>query len=129
MNDTTGEDLADVERRRLRSLVEPDLELAARLHAPDFLLVHPGGGVWDRSYYLGGIADGTIDYRRFEPVSDIEVLVDGDVAVLRYRSLIDIAVEGQPAGELRCWHLDCYRRDQAGWRVRWSQATEIRVPH
>ncbi len=105
------------------------MELATRLHAPDFLLVHPGGGVWDRTDYLGGVADGTIDYRRFEPESDIEVLVDGDVAVVRYRSLIDISVRGQNAGELRCWHLHCYQRGEAGWRVHWSQATEIRVPN
>jgi len=51
----------------------------------------------------------------------------GDLAVLRYRSAIDIAVAGQPPGPLECWHLDCYARDlgDGAWRVRWSQATEI----
>jgi len=54
-------------------------------------------------------------------------MVDGSLAVLRYRSAIDIAVQGQQAGPLECWHLDCYRRDDDGetWRVRWSQATSI----
>ena len=120
-------ELVETEHRRLRALVTPDVDLAMRLHTPDFLLVHPGGGVWDRSDYLGGIADGSIDYRRFEPISAIEVMVDGTLAVVRYRSLIDIAVQGQPAGELRCWHVDCYQRNDAGWQVRWSQATEIRA--
>jgi hypothetical protein len=52
------------------------------------------------------------------------------LAVLRYRSVIDIAVKGQEAGPLECWHLDCYRRDEGdgSWRVRWSQATAIRGP-
>jgi hypothetical protein len=72
-------------------------------------------------------------------MSEIEVMADGDLAVLRYRSLIDIAVAGQQPGPLECWHLDCYRRDDnvadngpggtgngpGGWQVRWSQATEI----
>ena len=62
-----------------------------------------------------------------EAMSAIEVMVDGALAVLRYRSAIDIAVQGQEAGPLECWHLDCYRRDPGGgsWRVRWSQATSI----
>ncbi|WP_076474145.1 nuclear transport factor 2 family protein [Micromonospora avicenniae] len=97
---------------------------------PDFELVHPSGGVWSKEHYLGGIASGDINYRRFEAVSGIDVMVDGSLAVLRYRSLIDIAVQGQTPGLLECWHLDCYRRDRHGgpWRVRWSQATAIDGP-
>ncbi len=100
---------------------------AESLHAPDFQLVHPSGGVWSKDQYLGGIASGVITYRRFEPISFIDVMADGDLAVLRYRSLIDIAVAGQEAGEVECWHLDCYRRDGPGnaWQVRWAQATGI----
>lgn len=121
--------LADLERRRLSALVEVRLAEADALHAPDFQLINPSGGLWSREKYLGGIASGAINYRRFEPVSDIEVMVDGELAVLRYRSLIDISVGGSAGGELDCWHLDCYRRYQDGaWRVRWSQATSIDRP-
>jgi hypothetical protein len=100
---------------------------AEALHAPDFELVHPSSGVWSKEQYLGGIASGDINYRRFDAMSNIDVMVDGNLAVLRYRSLIDIAVRGQEAGLLECWHLDCYCRDQDGmpWSVRWSQATSI----
>ena len=121
--------LADIERFRLRTLVEARVAEADALHAPDFVLVNPGGNVWSREKYLGGIAEGRIDYRRFDPVSDIEVMVDGRLAVLRYRSAIEISVLGSESGELECWHLDCYRRDDDGhWRVRWSQATAIDQP-
>jgi hypothetical protein len=120
-------ELADLERHRLRCLVEVRVQEAEELHAAGFELVTPSGGVWTKEQYLGGIAAGTIDYRRFEAVSDIDVMSDGDLAVLRYRSLIDIAVEGQEPGPLECWHLDCYRLEPGErWRVRWSQATEIR---
>jgi len=119
--------LRTTERRRLRCLVDARVDEADGLHAADFQLVHPSGGVWTKEQYLGGIASGDIDYRRFEAVSDIDVMVDGAVAVLRYRSLIDIAVRGQRPGLLECWHLDCHRRDGADgrWQVRWSQATSI----
>jgi hypothetical protein len=122
-------DLRDLERRRLRSLVEVDLVTAEELHAPDFELVTPGGSIWSRERYLGGIASGDIDYRRFEVVSDIDVLADGDLAVLRYRSAIDISVTGGTPGPLAAQHLDVYVRDADGrWRVRWSQATEVVQP-
>ena len=123
---TTSTTVADLERRRLRCLVEARTDEADPLHAPDFQIVTPSGGVWNKEQYLGGIADGSINYRRFEPVSEIDVMVDHRLAVLRYRSAIDIAVAGQEPGPLECWHLDCYERDDLGtWRVRWSQATEI----
>jgi hypothetical protein len=119
-------DLRDLERRRLRSLVEADMDTAEALHAPDFELVTPSGTVWSREHYLGGIGSGDIDYRRFEAVTEIDVLHDGDLAVLRYRSEIDIAVSGGVPGPLTCEHLDVYQRDADGaWRVRWSQATEV----
>ncbi len=118
--------LAELERRRLRSLVEVRVAEAEALHAPDFVLVNPSGVVWSRAKYLGGIASGAIDYRRFEPVSDIEVMADGDLAVLRYRSAIEVSVAGRDSGPLSCWHLECYRRIHSGqWQVRWSQATAV----
>jgi hypothetical protein len=118
--------IRDIERR-LQSLVEADAETSDALHASNFQLVNPSGGVWSKEQYLGGIAAGSIDYRRFEAISDIEVMVDGNLAVLRYRSAIEIKVQHQEAGTLHCWHTDCYRRDQVGapWQVVWSQATEI----
>jgi hypothetical protein len=120
--------LTGLEKKRLRALVSADATTLEALHAPDFVLVHPGGGAWSRARYLGDVRSGVVNYRRFEAVSEIEVLVDGGLAVLRYRSAMDIHVRGQEAGALECWHLDCYQttgRD-AQWQVVWSQATEIR---
>ena len=118
--------LIDLEKRRLRALVEADVVTLDALHAPEFVLIHPGGGVWSKVRYVEGIRTGAINYRRFEAVSEIEALVDGGLAVLRYRSAMDIHVEGQEAGPLECWHTDCYRADaDKQWRVAWSQATEI----
>ncbi len=38
-------EIGNIERQRLRSLVEVRLEDADAFHAPDFELVHPSGGV------------------------------------------------------------------------------------
>ncbi|HEY3508844.1 nuclear transport factor 2 family protein [Kribbella sp. NPDC051137] len=119
-------DLRALERTRLAHLVARRIPEAAALHTRDFTIVTPSGLVWTKSEYLGGIESGEINYRRFEPVGEIDVLMDGAVAVLRYRSAIEIGVNGREPGPLSAWHLDCYRHTDAGWQVQWSQATEIR---
>ncbi|ADB35576.1 hypothetical protein Kfla_6581 [Kribbella flavida DSM 17836] len=121
-----ADELRRIERARLRALVEKDVVAAELVHADDFRLVTPSGLVWSKEEYLGGIANGEIDYRRFEAVSEIEVLADGALAVLRYRSAIEIAVKGNDSAKLDAWHLDVYAvGDDGMWRVRWSQATAI----
>ncbi|HUS62756.1 MAG TPA: nuclear transport factor 2 family protein [Acidimicrobiales bacterium] len=130
---STPEDLdviRDIERRRLRSLVDADVETADALHASDFQLVNPLGRAASKEEYLGGIASGVLVYRRFEADSDIEVMVDGNLAVLRYRSAMEVEFEGRIGRPGHCWHTDCYRRDGPGadWQVVWSQATGIADP-
>lgn len=73
---------------------------------------------------LGGIASGDINYLRFDAVSDIDVLVEGALAVLRYRSAIEITAGGV-SHSLQCWHMDSYRAGAGhDWRAVWSQATD-----
>ncbi len=48
--------LRTTERRRLRCLVDARVDEADGLHAADFQLVHPSGGVWTKEQYLGGSA-------------------------------------------------------------------------
>jgi ribosomal-protein-alanine N-acetyltransferase len=64
-----------IERERLRSLVEVDLPVARSLHAADFQLITPRGTALTKAEYLDLVTSGLLDYRRFEPTSDIEVLL------------------------------------------------------
>lgn len=117
-------ELEAVERERLRAIVEADESVLWSLHDPGFLLCSPGGTIWDRSTYIGGLCDGSVSYSRFEPATPIETLGDANLAVVRYRSLIDL-VTPRGGGHLECWHLDTYvLDDDNGWRCRWSQATD-----
>ncbi len=113
------------ERERLRSLVEADLPVANQLHADDFQLINPGGGVLTKEQYLGGIASGYLNYRIWEPDSEIAVLLYGQSAVIRYRSRLHMSLDGA-AGELRrYWHTDSYELRDDRWQVVWSHATAI----
>jgi uncharacterized protein (TIGR02246 family) len=113
------------ERERLRALVAGDVAAAARFHADDFQLVNPPGGVLTKEQYLGGLAAGVFDYLVWEPDS-IAVRLHGDAAVIRYRSQLEIVVQGEKTSKRPYWHTDLYERRDGRWQVVWSQATEVR---
>ena len=117
--------LRATERERLRALVAADLEAANQLHADDFQLINPGGSVLSKQQYLGGIASGYLNYRVWEPDSEMAVRHYGEAALIRYRSRLHMSVDGA-AGALRhYWHTDAYERRDGRWQVVWSQATAI----
>jgi hypothetical protein len=117
-----AEELAKLERRRLRALVDADLTTADELHADDFQLINPGGASFSKQSYLQAIASGDIDYIVWEPES-IASLVSGDAGCVRYRSTIEIRVRGELSAAARYWHTDYYERRDGRWQVVWSQAT------
>ena len=117
-------ELADIERRRLKALVDADVAVADELHADDFQLVTPSGATYTKDGYLGDISSGAIDYRVWEP-HEIEVRVRGDAACLRYRSELEIVVAGRKIDLSRYWHTDYYERRDGRWRVVFSHATEV----
>lgn len=125
-----GEDLgeADIlratERERLRALVTADVARAAPLHADDFQLINPLGGVLSKEQYLGGIGSGQLKYLHWEPNS-IAVRVYGNVAVIRYQSELEILVQGVHIPRQCYWHTDLYERRDQQWQVVWSHATGV----
>ena len=113
------------ERERLRSLVAPDLEVARSLHADDYQLVTPSGATLSKEDYLGQIESGALDYRVFEPESEVAVRCYRDAAVIRYRVRIEVAfADGRDADTF--WHTDLYELRDGRWQAVWSQATRIR---
>jgi uncharacterized protein DUF4440 len=116
-------DLGEVERRRLRALVDADLAAADELHADDFQLITPSGDSYSKDEYLAAIASGTVNYLLWEP-QEIDVRVHLDAGCVRDRSTIKIVVGGEESGPGRYWHTDFYEKQNGRWRVVWSQATE-----
>jgi hypothetical protein len=116
-------EIRELEASRLWSLVEPDLELAQRLHADEYELITPTGTRLSKELYLGLIASGRLVYRVFEPVSGIAVRGGGDFALVRYRARIGLE-EGDHTADFVCWHLDSYEFIDGRWQAVWSQATK-----
>ena len=119
------DDFRELERSRLRALVEGDLGLAWQLHAADFQLITPNGFSYSRDAYLGEIETGQLKYLRWEP-GPIEVRLHGSVALLRYQAKLEVDSGEGRALSLQCWHTDAYELHNELWQVIWSQATAIR---
>ena len=117
-----AEGLRVTERERLRALVAADLARASQLHADDFQLINPLGGVLSKQQYLGGIGSGQLKYLFWEPGS-IAVRVYGDSAAIRYPSELEVVVQGRHIPRQRYWHTDLYERRDGQWQVVWSHAT------
>jgi hypothetical protein len=116
--------LRDTERRRLRALVDRDMELAATLHAENYQLITPAGYALTKEEYLGKVASQELPYQVFEPISEIAVWGDAQIAILRYTARISM---GGPKEAITCWHTDCYELRDGRWQAVWSQATAIRA--
>ena len=119
--------LRATERERLRALVSGDVERASQLHSEDFQLINPLGGALSKQQYLGGISSGQIRYLYWEPES-IAVRLYESVAVIRYRSQLEIIVQDRHIPRQRYWHTDLYERHGMQWRVVWSHATAADNP-
>jgi Domain of unknown function (DUF4440) len=118
-----ADDLAALERERLRALVDADVHAAMELHADDFQLITPAGTVYSKIEYLRGIVSGEISYLVWEP-EEISALVRGEAGCVRYRSTIHMRFKGDEAAPGRYWHTDYYEKRESKWQVVWSQATE-----
>ena len=114
--------LRATERERLRALLTGDVQRAAQLHTSDFQLINPLGGALSKEQYLGSISAGQIRYLYWEPEA-IAVRLYGEVAVIRYRSQLEIVVQGRHIPRQRYWHTDVYERRETQWQVVWSHAT------
>jgi Domain of unknown function (DUF4440) len=116
--------IRDLERARLRALVDGDLGAARALHAPDFQLITPTGRSLSRDEYLGEIGSGRLKYVIWKP-GEIRVHLHDQVAFIRYQSDLEVIADGRHLPRARCWHTDTYQRQNANWQVVWSQATRI----
>jgi ketosteroid isomerase-like protein len=120
-----ADELRTIEQERLAAFVAADVPTLQRLHANDFQLVNPAGQELNRDDYLNGIAEGFITYRRWEPEGRIQAYVFGEVAILRYRSTVEVSVQGEAQPEQRFWQVEVYEKRRDGWQATFSQSTRI----
>lgn len=114
-----------LERSRLESLVDKNMSVAFRLHAPDFHLITPTGASYTREEYLGKVEAGELNYLKWQP-GEISVRLFADVALLRYRADLEMGSRPEGASSFSCWHTDSYEKRGGTWQVVLSHATLVR---
>lgn len=120
--------IRQIERERIRSLVDADLNTARRLHSDDFQLINPAGMPLTKEEYLGAIESHRLDYRAWE-AGDIVVKVHRDIAVIRYRDVrFDVYAEGRLVHRGPMYHTNVYERRGGRWQAVWSQASGVITP-
>jgi hypothetical protein len=123
-----AEQIREIERQRLRSLVDADLNTARRLHSDDFQLINPAGMPLTRNEYLGAIETGRVDYVAWE-AGQIFVKQKGDLAVIRYKDIrFDVNSEGRVVHRGPMYHTNVYERRGGRWTAAWSQASGVITP-
>ena len=120
----SADDCRSLERTRLRSLVERDMELARALHSPDFRLVPPGGNSRSRESYPAAVQTGAITYLKWQ-AADIMVRPFSDVVILRYQAAPEMTSRSGGSSSFACWHTDSYELRSGLWQVVLFQATRI----
>ncbi|HOB95631.1 MAG TPA: nuclear transport factor 2 family protein [Aquabacterium sp.] len=114
-----ADDFRTLERRRTQALVDRDLPLIERLHAPDYQLITPAGRVFSRARDLAAIAEAPF-YAGWTHGA-MQVRLAPGMALLRYPATITF-----PSGKVvRCWHTDSYEVIDGDWLAMWSQATPL----
>jgi hypothetical protein len=117
--------IRQIERSRVRALVERNMELAWKLHSAEYQLITPSGKSYTREQYLGYIAAGELVYRQWLP-EDMDVRLSATMAIVRYRATIELDAGKGHGTPFRCWHMDAYELSGGSWRAIWSQATIIK---
>jgi hypothetical protein len=123
----TEESVRAAEKERLQALVDGDIKVAERRHAPDFQVINPFGRVSTKTDYLAKVSSGENDYLSWVP-GTIAVRLHGTTAAIRYRSSVDIAVRGRRLPLMNCWNTGLYEYRDGRWQIVWFQVTQVRSP-
>ena len=121
---SSAEDFRSLERTRLRSLVERDMELAYVLHSPAFHLVTPGGITRSRESYLTAVQSGGITHLKWQ-AGEIMVRQFSGVVLLRYQAELEMPSQSGGTSSFTSWHTDSYELHNGLWQVVLSQATRV----
>ncbi len=120
---STEEEIRAIERERTRALIERDMVVLERLHAPEYELITPAGKTFTRERYLGFIAAQPF-YTKWDAKGSMNLRLSNEMAIVRYRVRLEF-----PSGRIvNCWHIDSYKKRAGQWQAVWSQATEIPAP-
>ncbi len=103
------------------------MALAWKLHSPAYQLITPSGIALSRERYLERIESRQLIYLQWKP-EHMQVRLRAAMALVRYRTTLQLDAAGGPETPFECWHTDSYELNEGAWQAVWSQATAIKTP-
>lgn len=123
------EQIIQIEKKRLKALVDADIVAAATLHANDFQLITPTGYEFDKNEYLGLIETGELDYKIWE-FEKISIRLYDKAAVIRYADTdFEVFENGVLSWSGLLIHTNLYEKRNGQWQIVWSQASGENDPN
>jgi ketosteroid isomerase-like protein len=122
--ETESELVLDLDRLRIKALVDKDLATLDRIISDDYTHVESNGKARNKAEFLDSLRVGDYSFASFV-IDENDVRIYGDTAVVagRYHNDIRTPQGLQPTKYAR--HLRVYVRSGAGWRNVAHQATEM----
>ena len=119
---TDKEQIFQLYKEMYTAMVNKDRAELERVHDDSFVLVHMTGMRQPKEVYISSIMDGTLNYYSAEH-EDMQVEINGDIAVLTGRSKVTAAVFG---GGKHTWRLQLrfqLVKNNCEWRFAMASAS------
>jgi ketosteroid isomerase-like protein len=118
--------LAEAEQR---ALVSADAQLLNLILASDYVQITPNGDSWSRDDLVGTIVSGELKFETLEisarqPDKAMDVQVDCQTAIVRYRSKIE-ATFGSTRYRHEARHTNVYAKRDGRWLAVSAQLTAV----
>ncbi len=113
--------LRQIELDRLQDHITVEMDPGD--YAPEFRHINPAGQMIERDEYLERVATGEYVYRVLDPVTELEVRLCGDGAVITYQDQVDL-MDGDRHLAATGWHTIVYEKRDGRWVIVWSQTTQ-----
>ena len=134
--------LRQLTRTENQALVTADTDKLESLLAADFIAVDVDGETWSGSQLIAALGSGELQLRslrinEFGPEDPIQVVLDGNLAIVTYQADIEIAAHplalqhdsagAQRDSKLRTLQTDTWIKSDAGWRQVGAQTSPVHV--
>ena len=115
-----------LEQERVEAVLKGDLVTLERIFADDLIYTHSNARVETKQQFLESVKSGTTKYEAMKH-SDLKVQLFGDTAVLRGKSDLKVALNGQSVS-LQIRFITVYVKTNGRWQMTTWQSTRLEKP-
>lgn len=121
--DPVSDDVLDTQQKRLRAMVDADLDALEALLDDDLVYIHTTGAIDTKSSLIESIVSGSLDYTRIVP-TDTVLRLEGKAAIITGSAELGV-IAGGTAHAASIRFTEVYVDAGDGWRLASWQSTRV----